>query len=107
MDKLTNSIKGLASFFNVGDKTKQSLANIKQDFISSVAFRKPDLDLDYDPRTGKVILELNHGGVEAKLPFGAYIVSGAHSAGIGVLEGNDMEVLRPLVVTPQIPPSDG
>lgn len=87
-DKVSNAIKGLGSLFNVGEKTKLSLTAIKDDFTSSFAYRKPDLDIDYDPRTGKVVVELNHHGLEARLPFGRYLVDGAHRAGIGVLEGN-------------------
>lgn len=94
-DKVINAIKGLGSLFNVGEKTKTSLAAIKEDFTNSFAYRKPDLDIDYDPRTGKVVVELNHHGLEAKLPFGMYLVDGAHRAGIGVLEGNaQTEVLH-------------
>ncbi len=103
LDKLLNGIRKLASFVNVGDKTKGSLQAIKDDFTSSFALRKPDLDLDYDPATGKVILELNHGGAEARLPFGRYIVDGAHNLGIGQLEGGngpEREVLAPLVQIP-------
>lgn len=102
LQKLLEGLKKLGSMVNIGDKTKSSFQALKDDVVGSFVLRKPDLDLDYDPATGKVVLELNHTGCEARLPFGKYLVDGAHQIGIGVLEGNEQrEVLAPSMATPK------